>query len=161
MPYFLRSFTRESDVRSPSFFKAFRSSALNSTSARAMPSRTAPDWLFTPLVRVMRAREGAVQSARSLAAQAEERARQATAEFESRTRAARQEVAQQMETARRAANEERTALLESARAEAGATLADARARLQADAADARARLDRDVNDIASAIAERVLGRKTS
>ena len=37
MPYFLRSLTRESRVSRPSFFSAWRSSALNSHSARAMP----------------------------------------------------------------------------------------------------------------------------
>ena len=47
-PYFLRSLTRESDVSSPSFFNCLRSSALNSTSAREMPRRTAPAWPFTP-----------------------------------------------------------------------------------------------------------------
>jgi hypothetical protein len=40
--------TRESDVSRPSFFNCFRSSALNSTSARAMPRRTAPAWPLMP-----------------------------------------------------------------------------------------------------------------
>jgi hypothetical protein len=48
MPYFLRSFARASRVRSPSLFSGLRSSALYSTSARAMPSRTAPACPETP-----------------------------------------------------------------------------------------------------------------
>src|SRR2546428_12567020 len=48
MPYFLRSLARASRVRSPSFFNRFRSSMLYSTSARAMPSRTAPACPDTP-----------------------------------------------------------------------------------------------------------------
>src|SRR3972149_4323748 len=42
MPYFLRSLTRASEVRRPSFFSWGRSSALNSTSARAKAGRGPP-----------------------------------------------------------------------------------------------------------------------
>src|SRR2546428_8086083 len=48
MPYFLRSLARASRVRSPSAFSRLRSSRLYSTSARAMPSRTAPACPETP-----------------------------------------------------------------------------------------------------------------
>src|SRR5207253_4777513 len=47
-PYFLRSLPRESRESKPSLFSFLRSSALNSMSARAMPSFTAPAWPFTP-----------------------------------------------------------------------------------------------------------------
>src|SRR6185295_17069135 len=48
MPYFLRSLARASRVSSPSSFNFFRSSRLYSTSAREMPSRTAPACPDTP-----------------------------------------------------------------------------------------------------------------
>src|SRR5690606_22803455 len=48
MPYFFRSFLRASRVRNPPLFSARRSSASNSQSARAMPSRTAPACPDTP-----------------------------------------------------------------------------------------------------------------
>src|SRR5262249_9565975 len=48
IPYFFRSFARASRVSSPSVFSALRRSALYSTRARAMPSRTAPACPETP-----------------------------------------------------------------------------------------------------------------
>src|SRR3954469_25615650 len=47
-PYFLRSLPRESRLTSPSDFNFLRNSALNSMSARAMPSFTASAWPATP-----------------------------------------------------------------------------------------------------------------
>src|SRR5437016_1541151 len=47
-PYFLRSLPRESRETMPSAFSFLRSSALNSMSARAMPSFKAPAWPLTP-----------------------------------------------------------------------------------------------------------------
>src|SRR4029077_3969882 len=48
IPYFLRSLARASRVSSPSSFSFLRSSPLYSTSAREIPSRTAPAWPETP-----------------------------------------------------------------------------------------------------------------
>src|SRR6185436_19680717 len=48
IPYFLRSLARASRVSMPSSLSRLRSSALYSTSARAIPSRTAPAWPDTP-----------------------------------------------------------------------------------------------------------------
>src|SRR5207237_1440877 len=47
-PYFLRSLIRASRVRKPSFLSRGRSSRLYSTSARAMPRRSAPAWPAMP-----------------------------------------------------------------------------------------------------------------
>src|SRR3954465_11723521 len=47
-PYFLRSLPRASRERNPSAFKALRNSALNSSSARAIPIFTASAWPLTP-----------------------------------------------------------------------------------------------------------------
>src|SRR6185503_12345996 len=48
IPYFLRSLARASRVSKPSLLRGLRNSALYSTSARAMPSRTAPACPDTP-----------------------------------------------------------------------------------------------------------------
>src|SRR5690606_18668004 len=47
-PYFFDSFTRGSRVRKPARLSGTRSSGSSSTSARAMPSRSAPAWPDTP-----------------------------------------------------------------------------------------------------------------
>jgi len=117
--------------------------------------------LFRPLLRVMREREQAIQSARELAEAAAAKAAAATAEFEARTRAARADVDRQMEAMRREALERRTELIDQTRREADAAVAEATVRIRAQAEDARARLERDAGDLADAVVERVLGRKVS
>ena len=117
--------------------------------------------LFKPLLRVMGQRAHAVQSAKELAASAAQRAQEAGAEFESRTRAARTEVHQQMEATRRAAQERRAQELAEARTQAGARTSEAIAQIRTEAGRARARIETESDALASAIAERVLGRRTN
>jgi F-type H+-transporting ATPase subunit b len=114
--------------------------------------------LLRPLGRVMSEREGAVQAARGLADEAAAQASRASEEVETRTRAARDAVAAQMADARRAAQDERGTLLDASRRQAEASVAEARAQVAADADAARERLSKDVEDLAGAIASRVLGR---
>jgi F-type H+-transporting ATPase subunit b len=117
--------------------------------------------LFKPIVRVMRAREGAVRDARAMADSAGRQAGEALREFEVRTRAARAEVHQQMEATRRAAEEHRAQIVASARRQSQMALAEAHARLDQDIAAARTRIERDADAIASTIAQRILGRQTT
>lgn len=117
--------------------------------------------LFKPLVSVMSRREGAVRSARELAASAAAKAQQASDEFETKTKAARAEVYGQMDETRRQAEAERARILADARGQAEASTASAVQQLTADTADARERIERESDALASAIAERVLGRRTT
>ena len=117
--------------------------------------------LFKPLTAVMQAREEAVGSARRMAESAAEQARASAEEFEARTRSARGEVYARMEAARQEAQAHRSALLAEARAQAVESTERAARQLQSEVADARARLDQDADALASAIAERVLGRQTT
>ena len=117
--------------------------------------------LFKPLLAVMHKREGAVKSARALAESAAAKAQQAADEFESRTKAARTEVYQQMDATRRSAEDRRAQLLASAREQAAASTTNAAAPVATETAEARVRIERDAEGLAGAIAERVLGRRTT
>jgi F-type H+-transporting ATPase subunit b len=117
--------------------------------------------LFKPLLRVMGARAHAVQSARELAATAAAKAQAASEEFEARTRQARADVHQQMEATRRAAQERRSRLLAEARSQSSEQTAQAVAQIRAEMDEARGRIARDADALATAIAERVLGRPTT
>jgi F-type H+-transporting ATPase subunit b len=117
--------------------------------------------LLRPVTRVMKEREGAIQSARELAETSRARAQAGTEEFEVRTRAARAEIYRYMEERRRAALDRRAVLVAETRREIEGSLAEATARVQRQAAQARAALERDADVLASSIVERVLGRKAS
>ncbi len=117
--------------------------------------------LFRPLTAIMQARDEAVSSARQMAESASVQARTSAEEFENRTRAARAEVYRQMEEARQAAQARRAALLAEARTRASESTERATRELQSSVADARTRLEQDADALASAIADRVLGRQTT
>lgn len=117
--------------------------------------------LFRPLVRVMDERERAIQSAREVADASAVRAQAALAELDAKRVEARGEVYRQMDEVRRQAGGRRSELIERTRAEAGAAIREATARIRAQADDASARLEREAEELAGAIAERVLGRKIS
>ena len=108
--------------------------------------------LFKPIIRVINARDGAVDEARTLADAASRQAGDALREFEGRTRAARAEV-------HRSAEEQRAQIVAEARHRAVATLAEARSRLEQETAAARSRIEDDADAIASSIAQRILGRQ--
>jgi F-type H+-transporting ATPase subunit b len=117
--------------------------------------------LLRPMTQVMRAREGAIRSAREMAEASRAKAQAAREEFESRTRAARSDVYRQMDEKRRDALERRATLVAETRAEVERSMADASHRVQAQVSAARAQLDRDADAIATTIVERVLGRTVS
>ena len=117
--------------------------------------------LFKPLGRVMREREDAIKSARQVADSAATQAKQASARFDEHTKAARAELNRAMDARRRVALEMRAALLADARRDAEASIAAAAARLNAQAAEARRTLERDADGLATAVTERVLGRRAS
>ena len=117
--------------------------------------------LLRPITRVMREREGAIQSARELAESSRARAQTAAEELEASTRAARADVYRQMEDKRRVALDRRIALVAETRQQVESSLAEATAKVGAQVTAARAQLDRDADALASSIVERVLGRKVS
>jgi F-type H+-transporting ATPase subunit b len=117
--------------------------------------------LFKPLTRVMRAREEAVESARSLAERAAAEARRATDEFESKTAVARAAIYREMDEVRRVALDERATLLAETRRQADADLNRATEELRAATEQARARLAKDAEDLGAAIAGRILDRPAS
>ena len=117
--------------------------------------------VFRPVLKVIKQREDAATSARTLAEQAAEEARRASEEFEKKTQLARAEVYRQMDDMRRGALADRTALIEETRKEAETALAQARSDLARDVATARARLDQDADALATDAAARILGRQPS
>jgi len=117
--------------------------------------------LLRPVMRVIRAREEAIRSARELAEKSANQAKAAAAEFDQKTTAARAEIYRQMDEMRRAALAERAEIMARTRAEADAQVAAASERLKAEAAEAKRRLEVDADALGGAVAERILGRKVS
>jgi len=117
--------------------------------------------LLRPVTRIMKAREGAIGSARELAETSRARAQAAMDEFDAKTRAARADVYRQMEENRRAALATRAELVAATRREVERSTGEATARLQTQADAARTQLERDADALATTIVERVLGRKAS
>jgi F0F1-type ATP synthase membrane subunit b/b' len=117
--------------------------------------------LLRPLTGVMRAREGAIRSARELAESSRAKAQAASDEFDSRTQAARADVYRQMEEKRRTALDRRAEIVGSTRREVEQTVQGAAERIASQAAAARTQIDRDADSLAAGIVERVLGRKAS
>ncbi len=116
--------------------------------------------LFTPLQRIMRERQGAIDSARRLADDSAARAAQASAEFDEKTKAARAEIYRQMDEQRQKALERRAELLKATRDEAEASIAEGRARLQSEVEAAREQLTKDAESLGAAISDRVLSGKS-
>ena len=114
--------------------------------------------LFKPLVRVMRERADAVNSAIALAETAAAKAEAATVEFDTKVTAARADLYRQMDERRKAAEGHRAELMARTKTEVTAQLADARAALQAQAEQARLTLDKDAEALGQQIAAKVLGR---
>ena len=113
---------------------------------------------FKPLLRVIHAREDAVQSARTLAERSAAEARRASEEFDAKTTAARAVFYRELDDMRKQGQEERTAMVAAARAQADRELADARLTLEADTAQARAQLQHDAQQLGEQLADRLAGR---
>lgn len=117
--------------------------------------------LLRPMTRVMGERDGAIRSARELAEASQAKAQAASEKLEASIRAARGDVYRQMDEKRRDAMARRAQLVAGTRSEIERSIADASRRVQAQTLTARGQLDRDADAIATAIVERVLGRKAS
>ena len=113
---------------------------------------------FKPLLRVIHAREDAVQSARALAERSAAEARRASEEFDAKTTAARAAFYRELDDMRKQGQEERTAMVAAARDQADRELADARQTLAADTAQARAQLQHDARQLGEQLADRLAGR---
>lgn len=113
---------------------------------------------FTPLLRVIQARQDAVASARALAERSAAEARRAGEEFDARTMAARAVFYRELDDMRKQVQDDRAALMAATRAQAGQDLASARAALSTEAAHARAQLEQEAEQIGRLIADRLAGR---
>ena len=115
-------------------------------------------WLFKPVLRVIREREAAVQSAMQMADDATAKAQAASAEFDARMGAARADLYKQLDERRKAGEAYHAELMAKTRAEVDKTLADARTQLDVQVAEATTKLERDADQLGREIADKVLGR---
>jgi len=115
-------------------------------------------WLFTPVLRVIRERETAVQSAMQMAQDATATAKAASAEFDAKMGAARADLYKQLDERRKAGDAYRTELIAKTRDEVDKKLADAHTELDAQVAQATTKLERDADQLGREIADKVLGR---
>jgi len=115
-------------------------------------------WLFTPVLRVIRERETAVQTAMQMAQDATATAKAASAEFDAKIGAARADLYKQLDERRKAGDAYRTELIAKTRDEVDKKLADARTDLDAQVAQATTKLERDADQLGREIADKVLGR---
>ena len=113
---------------------------------------------FKPLLRVIHAREDAVQSARALAERSAAEARRAGEEFDAKTTAARAIFYRELDDMRKQGQDERTSMLASARAQADQELSDARQTLATETTQARAQLQQDAQRLGDELADRLAGR---
>ena len=116
-------------------------------------------WLFKPVLRVMRERETAVQTAMQAAEDAAAKATAATAEFDQKMGAARADLYKQMDERRKVGEAYRAELMAKTRQEVDQTVAEARSALDSQTAEARATLERDAQQLGREIADKVLGRQ--
>ena len=114
--------------------------------------------IFQPVLKVIEARNRAVNDARELAQTAADRATTAGNEYTQKLNAARTDVYRQMDEKRRAAMDKRAALLAETRGVVERELSEASTRVGQEAAAARATLDREAESLAGAIVTRILGR---
>lgn len=113
---------------------------------------------FKPLLRVIHAREDAVQSARALAERSAAEARRASEEFDSKTTAARAIFYRELDDMRKRGQDERASMIAAAREQADAELSHARLTLAAETQQARAQLDQDAQQLGQQLADRLAGR---
>jgi len=113
---------------------------------------------FKPLLRVMHAREDAVQSARALAERSAAEARRASEEFDAKTGAARAAFYRELDDMRKQGQDERNAMITAARTQAEQELEQAKATLATETVEARARLERDAQQLGQQLADRLAGR---
>jgi len=115
-------------------------------------------WLFKPVLRVIRERETAVQSAMQMAENATATAKAASAEFDAKMGAARADLYRQLDERRKAGDAYRNELMAKTQDEVHKTLADARTQLDRQVAQARTTLEHDADQLGREIADKVLGR---
>jgi len=115
-------------------------------------------WLFKPVLRVIRERETAIQSAMQAAEAAAATAKAASAEFDAKMNAARTDLYKQLDDRRKAGDAYRNELMAKTREEVDKTLAEARTQLDSQVAQARTTLERDADQLGREIADKVLGR---
>lgn len=115
-------------------------------------------WFFKPLLRVMHAREDAVQSARALAERSAAEARRAGEAFDARTTAARAAFYRELDDMRKQGLDERAAMLAAARSQADQELEQARVSIAAETEAARIQLEQDAAQLGRSLADRLAGR---
>ncbi len=113
---------------------------------------------FKPLLRVINAREEAVESARALAERSAAEARRAGEEFDSKTTAARATFYRELDDMRKRGQDERASMIAAARQQADAELAQARVTLATETQQARTQLEQDAQQLGQQLADRLAGR---
>lgn len=113
---------------------------------------------FKPLLRVIHAREDAVQSARALAERSAAEARRASEEFDSKTTAARAMFYRELEDMRKRSQDERASMIAAARQQADTELSQARLTLATETQQARVQLEQDAQQLGQQLADRLAGR---
>lgn len=113
---------------------------------------------FKPLLRVIHAREEAVESARALAERSAAEARRAGEEFDSKTTAARATFYRELDDMRKRGQDERASMIAAARQQADAELAQARVTLATETQQARTQLEQDAQQLGQQLADRLAGR---
>ncbi len=113
---------------------------------------------FKPLLRVIHAREDAVQSARALAERSAAEAHRAGEEFDSKTTAARATFYRELDEMRKHGQDERASMIAAARQQADVELSQARQTLATDTQQARAQLEQDAQHLGQQLADRLAGR---
>lgn len=114
--------------------------------------------LFKPYLAMRDAREQGIDGARDAARRMEEEARAKVADYEGQLARAKAKAAEERMKLRTEAAERERAITEAARTETQSVLEQARQRLDADAKAARAAMEPRTQEIARAIAKKVLGR---
>jgi len=111
---------------------------------------------FRPLDKALQARNDAVEGARKLAEETQQRAERLLAEYEDALRRARADIYRDQEEIRRKWSQEHTAAAETSQRKAEALLKDSRAQLQLDVAEAKTALAAESDRLSGKIVESIL-----
>jgi F-type H+-transporting ATPase subunit b len=117
--------------------------------------------VFGPMLKLFDARDTAIDGAKHKARELESDAEEQLREFEAKVKAAKVEAAAERDRLRQDGQRLERELVARARTEADKTMEDASRRMNEEASAVRAHMKESVPQMASQIAEKLLGRKAS
>lgn len=117
--------------------------------------------VFSPVLKVLDAREAAIDGARNEAAGMDAEVAEKKADFESKMRAIKAEASAEREQQKAAAQKLARELTDKARADSGAALTLARGRLEQEADKARSEATAQIPQLAKEIASKLLDRSVN